>query len=78
MCKVFLSPALCSESQQCAIYSHFLQVSNSNSKAFAITNIKACILNPRRDPAFYNLNCYIEFPLLNDKYTILDGDLNPP
>ena len=28
---------------------------------------------PWRDPAFYKMNCYIEFPLLNVKYTILDG-----
>ena len=29
-------------------------------------NIEACIINPPRDPAFYNLNCDKEFPLLND------------
>ena len=29
-------------------------------------NIDACIINPRRDPTFYNLNCDTEFPLLND------------
>ena len=39
---------------------------------------KLQVLNPRRDLALYNLNCYIEFPLLNDKYTILYRDLNPP
>ena len=35
------------------------------------------IVNPK-DPASYNLNCYIEFPLLNDRYTILRRDSNPP
>ena len=28
--------------------------------------VKACIINPRRDTAFYNLNCNIEFSLLNE------------
>ena len=39
---------------------------------------KACIVNPRRDPVFCIGNCNIVFLLLNDQYTILRRDSNPP
>ena len=44
-----------------------LEVVQTPTLDFMLTdNIEACIINPRRDPAFYNLNCDIEFPLLNN------------
>ena len=44
----------------------YLILSKWQNTTFSIENVSKQIINPQRDPAFYNLNCDIEFPLLND------------
>ena len=43
-----------------------------------LEKLVTCIVNSQRDPAFCIGNCNIVFPLLNNRYTKLRRDSNPP